>query len=100
MGVAWWGSQRWSRMGRSSNGNYSEDLLAVLEADSRMSRLSEGTLCHEGECKEEMTCVAEATWQQLVAAKVCVCLAVFLSRQDCSEGHSCLSYQSRHGMWA
>ncbi len=63
--VAWWGSVYWPSMEDVSKGSFHEEFLVSLEAETSKPRPS-----GENICNEEMTCVPDATWRQLVAAKV------------------------------
>lgn len=59
-------------MGQLSDGNAKEDVLDTLERGSGRLRLPQGAEHDESDRTEPMTCVPEAAWQQLVAAKVCL----------------------------
>lgn len=91
--AAWRGFQSWSHVERFANDSHNEAFLDVLDEGRRTS--SEGG-CDQSECREEMTCVPDAAWQQLVAAKVRLCLPISLSQRDFFEVRSDLLH-TQHG---
>ena len=71
--AAWRGFKSWPRHRELAGQAYTESALERLETESKILELPEGQSCdaHDSE-GEDVTCVPHATWQQLMAAKVCL----------------------------